>query len=93
MPLIPDPGRQPDTGMFLPETADFLFKTFISPILEYGSPIWGVHDLMKGAGREFFKFQVSAARFILGLPVRATSEAVLSELGWRPFWVYGRRSV
>ena len=57
------------------------------PVLEYGVGLWGACSVGNSIWRDIEVFWRMAAKFIIGVSVRAPNEAVLGELGWYPFSV------
>ena len=81
-----------------PRTLENIFKIWILPVIEYGSPIWifRIRDFRcfhidapilgkyKNSFGQINKFYLKCARNVLGVPPGSGNLAVLVRLGWLP---------
>ena len=81
-------SRRCTSFMMRPDTASYLFKVCVQPVLEYGLPMWGLVDWTCKQWREVEEFVEKTACWILRVhPSNAPRDAVYGDLGWRPVWV------
>ena len=62
-----------------------LFDSLISPILLYGSEIWGIYNY-----KEVDRLHLKFCKHLLGVKPQTSSAAVLGELGRYPLYVKER---
>ena len=65
-----------------------LYDSFVSPILDYGSGVWGVNEF-SSINAVFYR----ACRFFLGVGKYAPNDAMLGDVGWDPPFVRQMQSV
>ena len=67
------------------KSLSLMYTTFVRPILEYASEVWGGCNQTDAESIE--KVQLSAARIVTGLTLLASRESLYFETGWEPLHI------